>query len=178
MSNVANLSDYQTQEVVIDGITVKQDAEGRYCLNDVHKASGGEATKAPAQWMRHDVFHEFVEEIVRLSTINPVESKRGRTGGTFAVKELVYAYAMWISPSYYTNGNGSTQFAEYKLTSQDFEKIADRLTDKELNIVRRYFGVKPTAEVAEPEATTPAKVTEVVEVADHGETLTMSSLEI
>ncbi|WP_433738543.1 KilA-N domain-containing protein [Pseudomonas putida] len=101
MSNVAKMSDYQTKEVVIDGITVRQDSEGRYCLNDVHKASGGEVAKAPAQWMRHDVFHELLEEIVLKSTINPVEAKRGRTGGTYAVKSLVYAYAMWISPAYH-----------------------------------------------------------------------------
>ncbi len=38
------LSDYQTQEVMIDGWVIKQDAEGRYCLNDVWKASGEDKT--------------------------------------------------------------------------------------------------------------------------------------
>jgi hypothetical protein len=103
MSNVANLSDYQTQEVVIDGITVKQDAEGRYCLNDVHKASGGENRHKLNLWVGLDSTQDFMDEVKKAGypAFNIITSKRGRTGGTFAVKELVYAYAMWISPSYH-----------------------------------------------------------------------------
>ena len=29
-----------TQVITIDTITIKQDSEGRYCLNDLHKAAG------------------------------------------------------------------------------------------------------------------------------------------
>lgn len=101
MNNVVNIAEMQTQEVQIDGYTIKQDADGRYCLNDVHKASGGGAIKAPAQWMRHDPFKELEQSIMLKSTIKPTAAKAGRYGGTYAVKELVYAYAMWISPEYH-----------------------------------------------------------------------------
>lgn len=89
-----------TQVITIDSITIKQDSEGRYSLNDLHKAAGGEDRHAPAQWMRHDQFKGLAEEIMRISTISPVVTLRGRFGGTFVVKELVYAYAMWISPQF------------------------------------------------------------------------------
>jgi len=102
MSNVEHLSDYQTQEVVIDGITVKQDAEGRYCLNDVHKAAGQRREHQVSNWLRSDHARELIAELIpQKGGIEPVVSKAGRHGGTYVVKELVYAYATWISPAYH-----------------------------------------------------------------------------
>lgn len=43
----------------------------------------------------------LVEELERQLTGNAVIKKTGRYGGTYAVRELVYAYAMWISPEYH-----------------------------------------------------------------------------
>lgn len=106
MSNIVNMSDYQTKEAVIDGITVRQDAEGRYCLNDVQKAATvghNPRTVELHEFMRRPETIKLVESLD--NTGNPhfksYITKRGRTGGTFVVKELVYAYAMWISPEYH-----------------------------------------------------------------------------
>ena len=81
-----------------DTITIRKDSEGRYCLNDLHKAAGGERRHEPLNWRNTDSFKEMVAELE--ITGNPVVSKTGRTGGTFVCKELVYAYAMWVSASF------------------------------------------------------------------------------
>ncbi|MFG5863806.1 KilA-N domain-containing protein [Metapseudomonas sp. CR1201] len=101
MTNVVNLQDYQTREVVIDGFKVRQDAEGRYCLNDVHKASGGEEIKKPKEWLKNQQTQELITRLKEKEGIHPFTVKVGRNGGTFAVEELVYAYAEWISPEYH-----------------------------------------------------------------------------
>lgn len=84
-------------------ITIKQDALGRYCLNDLHKASGGDPKNQPAHFFALDSTKALVEELKqsRDSEIDPVQAVRGgKTPGTYVVKELVYAYAMWISATF------------------------------------------------------------------------------
>jgi phage antirepressor YoqD-like protein len=87
----------EEQVVIIDGIPVKQDKDGRYCLNDVHKASGGVLHKQPAKFFENHQAKDLISEIGEFSKV----TVRGRSGGTYAVRELVYAYAMWISPEYH-----------------------------------------------------------------------------
>ncbi len=84
---------------------IRTDAEGRYCLNDLHRASGGNPSHAPGQWLRNKQTQDLVAEMtdVQISTSPPIASIRGGDGaqGTFVAKELVYAYAMWISPAFH-----------------------------------------------------------------------------
>ena len=35
----------------VAGVTIKQDAEGRFCLNDLHKAAGGEKRHQPSDFL-------------------------------------------------------------------------------------------------------------------------------
>ena len=86
-------------EIMISEIGIEQDAEGRYCLNDLHKASGGEKKHGPSYWMANAQTIELIEELK--TTGIPVVTIEGRNGGTYVCKELVYAYAMWISPTFH-----------------------------------------------------------------------------
>jgi len=86
-------------DMTIAGVTVRRDAEGRYSLNDLHRAAGGEDRHRPGQFTRTDTCRALVAEL-ESAHIRAVSVEEGRGGGTFAAKELVYAYAMWISPAF------------------------------------------------------------------------------
>ncbi|MBR0560075.1 KilA-N domain-containing protein [Neokomagataea anthophila] len=96
-----------TQLTILD-VNIRQDAQGRYCLNDCHRSSGSEASKAPGQWMANKQTKALIAEIdtVEIPTVSETAGKsvvtvEGRGGGTYACKELIYAYAMWISPAFH-----------------------------------------------------------------------------
>jgi len=84
--------------LTIDNITIRTDDEGRYCLNDLHKAAGGERRHEPLNWRNTDQYKEL--ENVLGNTEIPVVAKRGRYGGTYVSKRMVYAYAMWVSAEF------------------------------------------------------------------------------
>ena len=91
----------------IDTLTIRKDSEGRYCLNDLHKAAGGQKKDKPSYFTEGSTTTglaailnaEFQD---RKSGLEPlVVIHGGAKKGTYAVKELVYAYAMWISPEFH-----------------------------------------------------------------------------
>lgn len=86
--------------MVIDGIEVRRDVQGRYCLNDLHRAAGGERRHEPSLWRNLQQTNELVQLLS--DTGIPVSVIKGGAGqGTFVCKELVYSYAMWISPEFH-----------------------------------------------------------------------------
>jgi hypothetical protein len=87
------------QQISIGGTSVRNDEDGRYSVNDLHAASGGEKRHSPSYWLANQQTKELVAELE--TTGIPVVTKEGRRGGTFVAKELVYAYAMWISPKFH-----------------------------------------------------------------------------
>lgn len=90
--------------LMIADVGIAQDVHGRYCINDLHRASGGLENDQPAYFLRNKKTQEFIEYLCseKSQNINPLETVqgRGRAQGTFVCKELVYAYAMWISPAF------------------------------------------------------------------------------
>lgn len=80
--------------LTIGNKTIKM-KDGLYCLNDLHKASGGEKKDGPSYWAALPQTKAFLE-----TTHISVVKLEGRGGGTYAEKKAVYSYAMWISPQF------------------------------------------------------------------------------
>lgn len=90
-----NMSD--SKALTVAGIAVRQ-MNGLYSLNDLHKASGGEARHKPSEWLRNQQTQDLVEEIQKAGI--PAISTKPKVG-TYACKELVIAYAAWISAAFH-----------------------------------------------------------------------------
>lgn len=89
--------------LAIGDITVRQH-NGLFSLNDLHKAAGGEEKHQPAFFMRRDETQALAAEICSAdSQIKAFETVRGRgkAQGTYACRELVVAYAAWISAAFH-----------------------------------------------------------------------------
>lgn len=48
--------------IVIADVAIRTDAEWRYCLNDLHRAAGGEAKYRPNYWIENAQTQELVAE--------------------------------------------------------------------------------------------------------------------
>jgi hypothetical protein len=88
--------------LAISGTSIRQDSNGRFCLNDLHKAAGGENKHRPSLWVENQQTKSLISELESEAGIPALVSlKGGKVSGTFAAKELVYAYAMWISAKFH-----------------------------------------------------------------------------
>lgn len=97
--------------LVISDTAVRQDAEGRFCLNDLHRAAmhRGKATRShrPGSFTKRPETQGLVAAIKKRCTpqcIDPIMAIRGGPAalqGTFVSKPLVYAYAMWIDADFH-----------------------------------------------------------------------------
>jgi len=99
--------------LMIADVQIRTDEQGRFSLNDLHKAAvaqgANERTKEPGKFLSSPMTAELIAELEitqipgDLLTPAPeaVSASAGRNGGTFVCKEVVYAYAMWISPKFH-----------------------------------------------------------------------------
>lgn len=83
-------------QISVANVSVRQ-FDNLYSLNDLHKASGGEARHKPSNWLQNKQTADLIAEI-EIAGIPAIQKKQGL--GTFVCKELVVHYGMWISPAF------------------------------------------------------------------------------
>lgn len=88
-------------DLIIANHSVSRNRDGLYRLNDLHKAAGGENKHKPSYWLESDQTKLLVQELTDGGNPPLTKMKGGNAQGTYACKELVYAYAMWISPVFH-----------------------------------------------------------------------------
>ncbi|EKJ8216943.1 KilA-N domain-containing protein [Citrobacter sedlakii] len=101
----------QYPTVIVNGVSVRVDAEGRYNLNDLHAAAvlKGEATESqkPSKFIRNGSVKRFVIALVGKGQNCPLEDNQalkvirgGDEPGVWASELLAIRYAAWIKPEF------------------------------------------------------------------------------
>ncbi|MFZ6727358.1 KilA-N domain-containing protein [Undibacterium sp. MH2W] len=138
--------------IVVSNILVKQDKNGRFCLNDLHRAAMGQgkATKShrPGSFLKRPETIALINAIKKRCTaecITPVLTVKGNKSGieqgTFVSKTLVYAYAMWIDADFHLDvieAFDSSHEAQKNLWQQMQALITKEVSSQ----VRASFGSK------------------------------------
>jgi hypothetical protein len=159
-----------TNQIIISDIVIHRDTEGRYSINDLHKAAGNERRHEPKNWLNIQQTAELIEEIKNtgISVIIPIHTQRGRKGGTYVCKELVYAYAMWVSAAFalkviraydaLVSGNTNEAVRIAKTTVSERTPLRDAVNmlvgkkglryDDAYNMVHQRFGVESIDELS------------------------------
>lgn len=116
-----------TIALTMGNITVRQ-LNGLFSLNDLHKASGGNPNQRPGEFIRNQQTQELAAELSNAG-ISAFESRKGNNGGTYACRELVIAYAAWISAAFHLKVirvflAATTPQAEPTQTRLDYNRIS------------------------------------------------------
>ena len=99
---MSSLTVYAPQITILDQAINMID--GLYSLNDMHRASGSDKKHQPAFFMRNQETKDLITEVEITDNIKAVKRIQGGNDkskqGTYVCKDLVYRYAMWISPKF------------------------------------------------------------------------------
>lgn len=149
-----------SEAFTVQGVDIRTDAAGRYCLNDLHRAAGGETKDRPSTWMQNQQTKALVAELAgegaSRNSVTPIATLNdGHNNGTYVCKELVYAYAMWISASFHlkvirafddlVTGHATPAFAVPQTLPEALRLAAD-LADKNTALAATVAAQAPKVE--------------------------------
>lgn len=101
----------QYPKVIVNGVSVRVDSEGRYSLNDLHAAAvlKGEASESqrPGKFIRSAGIKRFVSALDARGQKSPLKGNQslkvvngGNEQGVWAAELLAIRYAAWIKPEF------------------------------------------------------------------------------
>lgn len=93
------------RNIILLSTKIRRDAEGRYSLNDLHKAAmaNGKATESqrPGNFLLSDSVQAFAQVLTDAKNLASVVSVKGGTNqGTYADELVAIRYAAWIDPAF------------------------------------------------------------------------------
>lgn len=159
-------------DLVIASTMIRRDSDGRYSLNDLHRAAvaqgANERTKEPGKFLDRPDIVDLIAELSDTQNLGiaPVRSIRGGNDqGTYGIEQLVVAYAAWISPKFHLavlntflavqRSNPTPSAPRMELIQPEFDSactLASRfgMTGNQLllsasNAIKRLHGVDPMA---------------------------------
>lgn len=103
-------NDNEPRQLVIRGRTIRVDAGGLCCLNDIWSAAGFTKNLRPSDWAALYTTHARIERVLKIKTgksggyeksdiLNVLKVRRGKGGGTWAHELLALDYAEFLNPA-------------------------------------------------------------------------------
>lgn len=96
--------------ITLAGVRVRRDSSGRYSLNDLHRAAvlrdKATATHRPGNFIKRPETQGLIRAIEKrcyagsITSVSAIKGN-GEARGTFVLKPLVIAYAMWIDADFH-----------------------------------------------------------------------------
>lgn len=91
--------------VIVNGVSVRVDSDGRYSLNDLHAAAvlKGEATESqrPGNFIKSAQIKRFAAELTGATNVASVRAvKGGQQSGVWGLELIAIRYAAWLSPKF------------------------------------------------------------------------------
>ncbi|MGL5014408.1 MAG: KilA-N domain-containing protein [Bacteroidales bacterium] len=83
--------------------TFTADADGMFNLNRIHRLSGSSSSRRPSEWVRNRQTQALLETFNRTG-IPALKVNNGGSAlvrGVWAIEEVLYAYAEWLSPEFH-----------------------------------------------------------------------------
>lgn len=125
-------------DLVVANTTIRTDDAGRYFLNDLHRAAGGLEKDKPNRFLRLESTRDLIEELRKdekwasdkINDLEPIKAVNSFTEeqGTYVCKELVYAYAMWISAKFHLQViRAYDAMVTQKLNGEDMDGLRGRV---------------------------------------------------